>query len=58
MVNIDDSISLAIKQVGKWLQTLSNYYTGFYKDPLMFMDLVTGSKYNNSLFAINKPGAW
>jgi hypothetical protein len=53
---MDDSTGLAIEQDGEQLHILSNYYTGFHEGPLMFMDLVAGSKYNDSLFIVNGPG--
>ena len=57
MVNMDDSIGLAIEWDGEQLHALSDHYTGFH-GPMQFMDLVTGSKYNDSSFIISRPGAW
>jgi hypothetical protein len=36
---------------------LSDHYTGFHESPLIVMDLVAGSEYNDSSFVINGPGA-
>jgi len=54
---MDDGIGLAIEQDGERLYALSDHYTGFHESPLIVMDSVAGSKYNNSSFIINRLGA-